>query len=463
MDRGIFSILRRLPGPLSSCRGLYPMFFAVLASVCLCSMPVLAAEPLGLMDAYTRALEYDAQFGAAQADRAISREEVAKAKAAFLPNLRSTVSKGRNYTESTTGSGGYNEQYYSTLSSSLSLKQPIFNLGSIAAYKQAKAIYDKSESLLLNEGSSLIIRTAEAFFGVLFADDNLEYSKAQSAASLEQLSQARKKYLGGYGTVTDVSEAQAGYDLALAEEASAVASAEFSRRELERVTGVYADRLSRLSAEKMALAFPEPANVDAWLALASTNSHKVNAARLEIAIAGKEVDKNRVARYPVVEFWAGKNYSQSETNYTIGSIYDTWSISIQASVPIYTGGYNSALVRQSKARQLKALDEFAFQERSTMSDIRKYYNAQVNGIAQVKAYGQAVRAHEIAFEGTKKGFLAGFRTNADVLDAQKRLFDSRRNLSKSRYQYLLNSLMLKDAAGVLSSADLDRISCSLVP
>lgn len=417
-----------------------------------------AAAPLTLTEAYRHAVGYDAQLKVANDDRAIYKEEVSKAVSAFLPNIRSSYSQGRNLTESSTPYTPYKKEYYNTMSSGLSLKQSIFNLGSIAAYRQAKAVQAKSESTYLAERSSLVVRTAEAYFNALFAEDSLGFARAQTAATLEQLQQAKKRYHDGFGTLTEASEAQASYDLALADEASSVAGVDFSLWELERVTGVYADELCRVSPSKLVLNSPEPANVDEWLALAESKNHKVNAARQEIVAAVKEVDKTRASRYPVIDLWAGKNKSQSENNYTIGSTYDTWSVSLQASLPLYTGGYTSAMVRQATARKMRASDEFDFQERSVRSDIRKYYNGQVNGIAQVKAYDMAVHSHEVALEGTRKGFLAGFRTNADVLDAQKKLLDSRRSLSKARYQYLLNSLMLKDAAGILDASDIDDVS-----
>ncbi|RXK88451.1 channel protein TolC [Chlorobaculum sp. 24CR] len=422
-------------------------------------LPVAAsgAEPLSLKEAYDHALEYDAQYLASEADTQIAKEEVAKAWSGFLPNIKASTSRGRNQTDQTTALGESPTVWYNTLSHSLSLRQPLFNLATVASYKQSRAVRAKSEALFRSEHASLIVRTAEQFCNVLFSEENIAFAKAQVEATREQFEQSKKRYENGYGTITEINEAQASYDLAVADQADAIAGLEQSRRELERITGVYTERLSRLDPEKLVLQRPEPRDVEAWVEMAREESGRISAARQEVEIARKEIDKNKAAKYPQLDLWAGRSYSVSENNYTIGSIYDTWSVSLQLSVPVYTGGFTSASIRQAYARRVKAREQLNLQERSSLTDVRKYYNAQLNSIVQVRAYEQAAKSGEIALEGTQKGFIAGFRTNAEVLDATRKLYETRRSLARARYQYILNRLMLRDAAGVLGEADLDEI------
>jgi outer membrane protein, protease secretion system len=430
--------------------------FLVLVSLIL---PVAAsgAEPLSLKEAYDHALEYDAQYLASEADTRIAKEEVAKARAGFLPNIKASTSRGRNRTDSSTPYSSQEGLYYNTMSHSLSLRQPLFNLGSIASYKQSRAVRAKSEALFRSEHASLIVRTAEQFCNVLFSEENIAFTKAQVEATREQFEQSKKRYENGYGTITEINEAQASYDLAVADQADAIAGLEYSRRELERITGIYTERLCQLDPEKLVLQRPEPRDVESWVEMAREESGRISAARQEVEIARKEIDKSKAAKYPQLDLWAGRSYSVSENNYTIGSIYDTWSVSLQLSVPVYTGGFTSASIRQAYARRLKAREQLNLQERSSLTDVRKYYNAQLNSIVQVRAYEQAAKSGEIALEGTQKGFIAGFRTNAEVLDATRKLYETRRSLARARYQYILNRLMLRDAAGVLCEADLDEI------
>jgi protease secretion system outer membrane protein len=422
------------------------------------AQPALASEPLSLRQAYDLAISYDSGYLAAEADTMISREEVSKAASAFLPNVKVSTSRGRNQTDHTTLYMEEPTVWYNTLSQSVSVRQSLLNLSGIANWKQAKAIRAKSESLLRSEHSLLMVRTAELYCNLLFSGENLAFANGQVDATKGQLEQAKKRYANGYGTITEVSESQASYDLAVADQADATAGLEHSRREIERITGIYPEKLCRLVPEQLALQHPQPQDVDAWVAFSREHSGKIGAARQEVEIARKEIDKSSASRYPQIDLWAGRSYSVSENNYTIGSTYDTWSVSVQLSLQIYSGGYTSASVRQAKARRIKANEEMNRQERDSVSDVRKYYQAQINSITQVRAFEQALKSGEIALEGTRKGFMAGFRTNAEVLDAMKKLLDIRRNLAKARYQYILNSLMLRDAAGVLTEGDLDEVN-----
>lgn len=435
----------------------------LLLAALLLAVSAVQAEPLSLREAYEHALEYDAQYRSSEADTRIAREEVSKAAAAFMPNIKASTSRGRNRTDSATPYSVQEGVYYNTQSQSLTLRQPLLNLGSIASWKQAKAVKAKSEELFRSEHASLIVRTVEQYCNVLFAEDNVAFTKARVEATRGQLEQSQTRYANGYGTITEINESQASYDLAVADKADAVAGLENSRRELERITGIYTDELCRLDSAKLSLAKPELRDVEAWVELAREHSGLIGAARQEVEIARKEIDKSKASRYPQIDLWAGRSYSVSENNYTIGSTYDTWSFSVQMSVPIYTGGYTSASVRQAWARRLKAREELNRQERQAFSDVRRYYQAQINSVTQVKAYQQAVKSAEIALEGTREGFQAGFRTNAEVLDAVTKLYEIRRSLSRARYQYILNSIMLRDAAGLLTSADLYGIDHYFIP
>ena len=424
------------------------------------AVPVYA-EPINLLSAYQKAVEYDAQIRVAKADHLVSKEEIARARAEFRPRVNMSSLQGRNETKSIvpTQYGPYQQdQYYKARTYDLSIRQPLFNLSSYADYNQAKAVVAKSDALLQKEEFGLILRITEAYCNALYSEDNLEFSHAHIKATLEQLQQTKRRYEKGFGTITEINEAQAEYEIALAEGVDIVNGLDFTRRELGRMTGVYSEELSKLVPEKMVLAIPEPAHVDSWIELAHADNHDVAAARQEILIAKREIDKQRATRYPTLDLVVDRNYSENGSNYTIDQTYGTNSISLQMNVPIYSGGYVSASVRQAQAKRLKAQEQLSWQERGVESDVRKYYNGVVTAIAQIKAYEQAVKSNGIAVTGTKKGFEAGQRSNVDVLNAQQKLFESNRNLSKARYQYILNLLQLKDSAGSLSASDVNEVN-----
>ncbi|MDT9547273.1 MAG: TolC family outer membrane protein [Chlorobium phaeovibrioides] len=433
----------------------------LVAGLSATSVQFASADMLSLAEAYQHAREYDANLGSARADVAIAKEEVSKSAALFLPNLRSTASFGRNMTNSQESGKPLMTYYYNTRTQGLSVRQPVINFENIVSYRQARDVHKKSEMLLRNEEGSLISRTIEAYFNVLYGMDSVEFSSARLRAAAEQLQQSKRRYDAGYGTITEIHESQAGFDMAVADRANSLTALDFSRHELERLTGVYPGDVCLLDASKLALSVPDPADVEYWIESARRLNPKINAAERDVSVAKKGVKKERTARYPTIDLWAGRNYSLSENNYTIGSAYETYSVSVQMSVPIYTGGYISAEVRQAKARELKAMEQYSWQERAVVSDVRKTYNGVVNGVALVKAYEQALTSYEIALDGTKKGFASGFRSNVDVLNAEQELLDGRRNLARARYQYILNRIMLKESAGLLAEKDILEVNALL--
>ena len=419
-------------------------------------------EPVvGLSAAYHRALDYDARLQAAKADNAAQQEEVGKARSYFRPSVQASAKRGRNATESTTQGffGPVDEEFfYNTKNYSISVRQPVFNAVNLARYSQSKAVAAKSDAELESEQSQMIIRIAEVYFNLLYAEDNVAFSGARLVAVKEQLEQAERRYRSGFGTITEVNEAEAERDMASAEQLEALNALSRSRREMQNITGLYPDALRKLVPEKLVLDIPGPQNVEEWIALSQENNQAVEAARQEIRIAAKEVDKNRYARVPTLDLVAARTWTESDYDFAIGSKYDTYSLAAQLTVPIYTGGFTSASVRQAKAKRIAAFERFNLQEREALANVRLYFERLAAAIAQIRAYEQAVRSSEIALTGTRKGYGAGLRSNVDVLNAQEKLYLSRRNLAKSRYQFILNRLMLKDAAGMLDESEVYEIN-----
>lgn len=422
---------------------------------------VLGGEPVSLSTAYQKALDYDARLQAAKADNAVQQEEIGKARSYFRPSVQGSARRGRNATESTTqGLFGPVDQefFYNTKNYGISVRQSVFNAVSIARYSQSKAVAAKSDAVLKSEQSQMIMRTAEAYFNLLYAEDSVVFSRARLEAVKEQLEQAKKRYGAGFGTVTEVNEAEAEHDMAKAEELEIQNALARSRREMQTITGVYPDELRKLMPEKLVLDIPGPRNVEEWVALSKENNQVVEAARQEIRIATKEVDKNRYAGIPTLDLLVGRTWTESDNNYSIGSKYDTYSLAAQLTVPIYTGGHTSAAVRQAKAKRIAAHERFNLQERETLSNVRLHFDGLTAAIAQIRAYEQAVKSSEIALTGTRKGYGAGLRSNVDVLNAQEKLYLSKRNLAKARYRFILNRMMLKDAAGLLSESEVYEIN-----
>jgi outer membrane protein, protease secretion system len=418
----------------------------------------VSAVSLDLSGAYRKALDYDARVRIAHADNYADKEEIAKARALLRPNIRGNVGRGRNVTQYGYHGVLYTPDYYNTSNTGVTLRQSLLNIPNFIGYTQAKSIVAKSDIDMQNEEAGLIVRITDAYCNVLYAEENLAVIQEQVKASKEQLQQAKHRYDKGFGTITEISESQAVYNMALAECLDMVNNLEFSRRTLENLIGEYPENLCKLNPEKLVVKNPLSDQVQSWISLAMSGNGEISSARQNMEIARKEIEKQKAIRYPTLDLVAGRNLTESENNYSIGATYNTYSLSLQMSVPIYSGGFVSSSVRQAKARWIKAGEELRLQERGVQSDVRKYYNNVTGTIAQIQAYEQAVKSQETALTGTRKGFEAGLRSNMDVLDAQQKLFSARRNLAKSRYQYIINLLMLRQSAGVLSARDIEEVN-----
>ncbi len=427
------------------------------------ALPLMArAEDLSLADAYQKALAYDATIRSSRAQNKADQQEINKAFSAFLPQAGLTLYKGRGITDSTNpGFGGTavnHHQVYGSDNNNFSVRQSVFNLANFASYKEAKAIVAKSDAMLSKDNISLISRVGGAYLDALLSTENIQYSQAQQASVQSQLDQAERRYKLGIGTVTEVNEAKANLEDVKAKALEWTSNLEYSKRTLENLTGVYAEGLLVLDAEKLPLHAPEPENVDSWIERAWANNPDILAAQEDIKVATQEITRNRAGHFPTLDLVASRSYTSSDTNYTIGSTYNSTSIGLQLSVPIYSGGRVNATVLQASAKLEQANEVLTVQQRAVAADVRKYFNALMNGIAKIQSYEQSVKSNEIAVIGTRKGFEAGVRTNVEVLNAQEKLFAAKRDLAHERYMFIYSGLQLKQSTGVLTDADIQEVS-----
>lgn len=424
-------------------------------------LPVMAmADVVTLADAYQKALQYDATIGASRAENSAQKQEVDKAIAAFLPQARLSMYKGRGITDSETPAfgGGTNTSHskYDSQNYSFSVRQSIFNKASFADYGQAKEEVARSDVMLEKENVSLMSRVAGAYLDALLSIENVRYTQAQKASVQSQLDQANKRFKSGVGTITEISEAQANLDDVIARALEWGNSVEYSKRALENLTGVYPESLLALDPTKLPLTIPQPDAVDAWINIALEKNPDILAAQHDVKIISQEIERSSAGHYPTLDLVASRTHTESDNNFTIGSKYDTDSIGLQLNVPIYSGGYVNASVRQALAKLDMAKEKLTERKRLVSADIRKYFNALMNGIAKVQAYEQSVKSNELAVIGTKKSYEAGIRSNVDVLNAQEKLFAAKRDLAKERYQLIFSRIQLKQSAGILVDADIQE-------
>jgi protease secretion system outer membrane protein len=426
------------------------------------------AESFSLIETYYNALNYDAKLQAAKKDNIIQHQEAEKASSVFYPQARMLLFQGKSFTDSTTpqqtilglpiGGGGFQHRNYDSKNFNLTIKQSLFNKAGFATFNQARETAYRSDAILTFEKLDFMGRIVASYLDILLAVDNIEYSDFQKINVEKQLDAAQKRFEAGVGTITEINEAKANLESITAKKLEWDNTLEYARRVLESYTGYYPDILFRLNPEKLPRTKPVPNNIETWINTASEKNAEIIAARHDIEIAAAGIDKSISGHYPTLDLIASKSYSESQSDYTIGSRYQTDSLGLQLEIPIYYGGYVRTDTNESMTKFEQSKDNLLQKEREVKSNVRKYFHEIINGLSRLNSYEASVKSNEIALTGTQKGFESGFRNNLDVLNAQEKLYLAKHDLSKERYTLIYNRILLKQVAGNLSEQDLQEIS-----
>ena len=430
----------------------------ILMPLLLVSTPLRAAD--SLLSLYQAALNYDAQYKAAIANTKADREEIEKARALFYPKAQLSGSIGHGNTDRTTQSlsGAVDTHLsYNTQNLALTVRQPLFNKETMATYKSAQALVKNKESLLQSETSSLITRIANAYFELLYAQEKTNVAQNQIVALGQHLAQANMRYQHGAGTITEMSEAQASLDIAQANLVEAKNSADYNRLILSNITGRDIDELAKLNPEKVSNLNTDFERLDYWLKTAIENNPEIIAAKYAVEVAQQEVEKKQAGHFPTLDLVGARSYSENDSNNTIGAQFDSTTVALQFSMPLYAGGYVNANVRQSLDKVEAAKEDLNLKTRDANTNIRKYFQQMQSELLSIQAYHQAVKSSERALDGTSNSYIGGLRTNIDVLNAQQRLYENRLRLSQSYYVLVNDILNIKHVAGVLDEAQLQNI------
>ncbi len=331
------------------------------------------------------------------------------------------------------------------------------------AVDQAGMQVKQAEAVLADAGQNLVVRSAQAYFDVLLAQDNVELSGAQKRAISEQLAQAKRNFEVGTATITDTYEAQAKYDLAVAKEISDLNDLEIKRRALQQLIGKVPGALAPLK-DNPGLVLPTPADMEAWVAAAAEASPVVAQLRLAYEIAKREVDRNRAGHYPTVDISGRYQNLDSPaingagTGLTPSFNSGSGFLGLTLTIPLYSGGGTQSRVRQALANRERAEQDLESTKRTVAQSVRQNYLGVTNGVAQVKALEAALVSNKSSLDATVLGKEVGVRTNVDVLNAQQQLFQAQRDLQASRYSTILSQLRLKSAAGRLKEEDLAEVN-----
>ncbi len=417
-----------------------------------------AAQTADLQEIYRLALVQDANFQAAQNRFLAEREAKPQARSFLLPQINANARYEKNYEDFERQELNLSESTdFETQTYVLSIDQVLFNRDFFISLSQADNTVARAEAELEAARQNLIVRVAEAFFDVLAAEDNLRFSVAEKDAIGRQLEQAQKRFEVGLIAVTDVKEAQADYDNAVSSEIAARNDLDITRNALAVIIGQFPNELSKLS-DRMPLLIPDPADADQWMDKAVEQNLQLVANRLSTQNAELEIKRQRAGHYPTL-IMSGSASKQETTGGFLGErdLKDL-SIGVELNLPIYSGGLVQSRTRQAKANFHEAQDLLTQLKRDTAKQARDAYLNVISGISQVKALNRAVESGQAAAEATEAGFEVGTRTSVDVLISLRNLFQAEREYAISRYNYLVNTLRLKQAAGILTGDDVSTIN-----
>lgn len=420
-----------------------------------------------LLDIYQLALTSDPTLASAHSANTAAQEKVVQGKALLLPNISLNGNASRSYTDiqyrggaSFFGNGG--PETFNTLGYSLNVSQPLFRKQNSVQYEQSKIQVAQADKQLQAVQQDLILRVAQVYFDVLLAQDKIDLINAQKAAISKQLEQAKVNFEVGSATITDVDEAQARYDLTLAQEIAAINDLEVKKRTIQSVVGQLPQRLATARADLKA-GIPEPREMEKWVEMAEQNNLALIIQQRAYDIASQEVERANAGHLPTLD--AVGSYADSRANGGIngfGANTQNTTIGLQLGIPLYQGGAISSKAREAVANKQKAQDDVEIARRQADLDARQAFLNVSSAVAQVQAYEQALKSSQSQLDSTTLGYEVGVRTSVDVLNAQQQFYSAKRDLLQSRYSYLLSLLKLKSVAGILTEADLGDINKLLV-
>ncbi len=445
----------------------------LLIAASLSVTPLALATDLG--EVYRSALKNDPLIREAEATRLAAMESRPQALAAMLPQVTAGAgyddgdSDGsRTFFSSTPGGFVINSIDSSVQSERTSwdvtLRQNVFRWQNWVALKNANTQVAQAEADFQAARQDLILRTAEAYFNVLAARDTQDAAQVAHDAIARQLEQSEKRFEVGLIAITDVQEAKAAFDSAIASLIQAKRGLATTQERLRELTGETYDTLSKPGAD-MPLASPSPANADDWVTQAREQNLRLVSSRLAADITRGNISSERGGHYPSLDLVVTRSHFDFESQLTSGgfsgpnnSDSEDTSINLQLTVPLFSGGATSSRVRQAEYQHRAARERLERTARQTERETRDAFLGVNSEAARVRSLAQAVESASSALQATEAGYEVGTRTSVDVLDARRRLFEAQTNYARSRYDYLINVMRLRLAAGTLNDAQVDEIN-----
>ncbi|HHL32640.1 MAG TPA: type I secretion protein TolC [Oceanospirillales bacterium] len=448
----------------------YTKITYVVLSIATINISAMAAD---LTEIYQQSELHDPQLSAAKHSLDATNENKKQAFSAFLPQITSNLGKnfGKSKTDNTI-SGALPSTTSRSESWNISIAQTLYNHANYQNFKisqlqilQSTADYDIAYQ-------DFILRVAQSYFNVLGAKDNLVFTKAEEKAIQRQLDQAEQRFEVGLAAITDVHEARARFDNARAAVILANNQLEDSNEALFEISQRYYDELAQVPNDLDYTNF-QLKPMDDYQEMGINKSPELISSRINSDIAEKQISVNKAGHYPTLSLSFNRNHSFSpgitgfqfnpETGAPIqfsagDSTNDSNSVALSLNIPLYTGGRTSSQVRQAAHNHKSAMDRYEQTKRSTVRKIRNAYHGTLASQSSVQARKLAMVSAQSGLEATEAGYEVGTRTIVDVLNSQRSLYQAQRDYSKAKYDYFIQYLELKKAAGSLTENDINTIN-----
>lgn len=418
-----------------------------------------SAQAQSLAQLYEAAKGYDATYKAAQSQYQANLAKAEQAKAAMRPTvgLGSAISEA-NFDNRTSSNV---DQRFGTRSATFSASQPLYRPANQATYAQGLKQLDLAQAQLKTAEQDLIVRVSQAYFEVLTAQESLAFVKAQKSAVSEQLAAAKRNFEVGTSTITDTREAQARFDLVTAQEIAAENDLRVKKLALDQLVGTKDAQpvAIRTGANLQQLV---SGDIETWVQQAVEQSPAIALARSGLEVAQLETQKAKAGHLPTLDLTGSYGMTRYQGDPASSRVNNnTAVIGLSFNLPLYAGHATQNRIQETVALEEKARNDLEGAQRTVAQATRTAFFGVQSGLGQVKALEAAEASSQSALDANKLGYQVGVRINIDVLNSQSQLFQTKRDLTKARYDVLLGQLKLRQAAGVLKAEDVQNVGALL--
>lgn len=421
--------------------------------------PGHAAE--NLLDLWEVAETSDAEYQSARHKYLSDQELVNLSRGDLLPTVslqyeRKETDQEVNDSDNTVFDSGSDR--YPTETYGITLTQSVFDYSRWQRFEQSKISSSLSEVELEFARQQLILRLAEAYFLVLERIDQLATIQAEKDAMQKHLNDSERKRESGIARSVEVEDARARYLNAISKEVELQSRLKDSRYGMREILGRVPGRLSALRAD-IELELPRPDDPELWVEMARERNLELQVKNLELDVANREINALRGGHYPTVDLLLTVNNTDTDGSvFGGGSDVDNTEIVLQLNVPLYEGGKTSSRIRQAMEQRNSVLQDRNSKQREIERTANDAYLRISAAIVQVEALAQSVRAQQRLLRDREKAREVGQGSLVEVLDAEQDLSVAQQALTKARYDYVLNVLRLKFAAGDLLLEDLALVN-----